>query len=343
MWALRRHGGKLAFGAGAGWALDQSTLQAQEPALPKFSMEATRFDEKTFNGRLFKMLDVIDPRMLQTSEAEIRRSVAMLEEFKRGESTASNEELWNARKIQDVCVHPITGETLFAPGRMSAFIPCNVPIVVGMLSSTSTKQSVFWQWVNQSYNVMNNYVNRSSESVEWSELGKAYGLACSVSMGMALTFGAIQKKLTVLKRLGPLVPYSCVVMASSANIMFTRMDEIKNGVSILDSEGKKLGLSCNAGMEAIKTTIMTRTVCLPIVPIMLPGIVMGALNIQNAFLKIVGETVLVTGAFGIGLPVALAILPQEMEIPVSQLEPEYQGLKLANGQPVTVVFANKGL
>ena len=39
-------------------------------------------------------------------------------------------------------VHPVTGETMFWAGRMSAFIPMNVPIMVGMLSASTPTQNV---------------------------------------------------------------------------------------------------------------------------------------------------------------------------------------------------------
>jgi tricarboxylate carrier len=346
MWAVRRHARKVAFGGAAGFVLDRTALHAEEPKLPKFTVDKSLYEltyGEGFSGRFFQMLDVIDPRMLLTPESEIQKAKQMVAEFKEGKSTASDAELWAARKTVDVCVHPVTGDTLFPPGRMSAFVPMNVPICVGMLSAESIKWSMFWQWVNQSYNVLNNYVNRSSESVAWVELGQAYGLACSVSMGMAMTLGWLRQKLTFLNKLGPVVPYSCVVLASSANLMFTRMDEINNGVSVVDKNGDKVGISKEAGMLAIQQTILTRTVCLPILPILLPGIITSALALENKFLKICLETVLVGSAFSVGLPVALAILPQQMEIDVRKLEPELQGKKTKDGQAISVVFANKGL
>jgi hypothetical protein len=60
-------------------------------------------------------------------------------------------------------VHPVTGETTFMPGRMSAFVPANLPVLCGMLihGPTGPVAAAFWQWVNQTLNVMCNYVNRS--------------------------------------------------------------------------------------------------------------------------------------------------------------------------------------
>ena len=43
------------------------------------------------------------------------------------------------------------------------------------------------------------------------------------------------------------------------------------------------------------------------------------------------------------LPLAIAVFPQEMKLPVGGLEPEFQGLKDAEGKPIDFVYANKGL
>merc|ERR1712216_357928 len=122
--------------------------------------------------------------------------------------------------------------------------------------------------------------------------------------------------------------------------MFTRMDQINNGVKVVDANGGEVGISKEAGKLAIQQTIMTRTVCLPILPILL---ITSAMGLQNKIAKICLETVLVGGAFSIGLPVALAILPQQMAIDVRKLEPELQGKQTKDGQAITTVFANKGL
>jgi len=52
---------------------------------------------------------------------------------------------------------------------------------------------------------------------------------------------------------------------------------------------------------------------------------------------------LITGCISGMLPVALSILPTTMEMDVKSLEPEFQNLKNAKGEPISKVFANKGL
>ena len=85
---------------------------------------------------------------------------------------------------------------------------------VGMLVAATPAQVVFWQWLNQSVNVMCNYVNRSGATVEWSQVGQAYALAVGVSCGIAV--GArklVEAGPPAVKRLGIAVPYAAVVLA----------------------------------------------------------------------------------------------------------------------------------
>jgi hypothetical protein len=50
--------------------------------------------------------------------------------------------------------------------RMCSFVATNVPIIAGMLLAPPTiPNTVFWQWLNQSYNAGYNYSNRSGRYV----------------------------------------------------------------------------------------------------------------------------------------------------------------------------------
>ena len=107
---------------------------------------------------------------------------------------------------------------------------------VGMLVAATPAQVVFWQWLNQSVNVMCNYVNRSGATVEWSQVGQAYALAVGVSCGIAV--GArklVEAGPPAVKRLGIAVPYAAVVLAGGANVAFTRLPEMQDGVPIADA------------------------------------------------------------------------------------------------------------
>ena len=69
---------------------------------------------------------------------------------------------------------------------------------------------VFWQWVNQSYNVMNNYVNRSSSTIDFTPLMQSYGLAVFTSCSIALGAKRLLKAVPALAGFGPFIPYLAV-------------------------------------------------------------------------------------------------------------------------------------
>lgn len=54
------------------------------------------------------------------------------------------------------------------------------------------------------------------------------------------------------------------------------------------------------------------------------------------------EVCLVGGSIYGALPMAIAVFPQEMVIPVSSLEPEFRDRKDKAGQPITEVHIDRG-
>lgn len=67
-------------------------------------------------------------------------------------------------------MHPSLGEPIPPYLRMSSFIFANVPIIAGMLATTSVPGQLFWQFANQTYNSALNYANRAGASVSTEEL-----------------------------------------------------------------------------------------------------------------------------------------------------------------------------
>jgi sideroflexin-5 len=82
------------------------------------------------------------------------------------------DELLFKKRATLTCIHPDTGEVIKFFGRASAFVPANMPIICAMmLSPPSTKSTIFWQWVNQTYNAGFNYGNRNaSQETDMGEL-----------------------------------------------------------------------------------------------------------------------------------------------------------------------------
>merc|ERR1712196_350388 len=124
------------------------------------------------------------------------------------------------------------------------------------------------------------------------------------------------------------VPYAAVVSAGAANVAFTRMPEMQDGVPITAPDGTPLGTSKNAAFAAVRDTVLSRNLLLPIAPMLLPPLANAALKAVvplGPIAAAVAETSFVAGSIFGALPVAIAVFPREMRISVSDLEPEFKG------------------
>ena len=127
-----------------------------------------------------------------------------------------------------------------------------------------------------------------------------------------------------------------------------RRPEVDNGVPVQAPDGSTLGLSKAAAIESIKFTVLSRNCALPIIPMLAPPVIMAGLRrvpliAAGGAVAAAAEVLSVSACLGLGLPLAIAIFPQEMQIATSKLEPEFQGLKDSNGKPIDFVRCNKGL
>lgn len=319
---------------------------------PPFDLTKPYYDEATYEGRVRNVLDKIDTRLLLVTDAELQRCQRLLEEFKSGKRAkdVTDADLWQARRVVEGIIHPVTGEKMFIVGRMSAFVLVNMPVAAGMLihGPTSTWAAVFWQMVNQSNNVICNYVNRSGANVDWNGLLQSYGLALSVSCGLALAAGKIMERNPRLKRFGIIVPYFAVISASSANMFFSRMKEWTDGVPVFDHEGVERGLSAAAGLEGVVRTVSTRSVIIPMPLLFFPPLLMQALRTVPAVaarlaLLTAAELSIIAVCLQGALPLVLAMQPARMELQAVALEPRFHGLRDSKGVEVHVLYANKGL
>jgi hypothetical protein len=146
-----------------------------------------RYSQNTFQGRFFRMLLACDPTLLIYTENQIQKSKQILLDYeneniaKEGEeannvkeeeggnteaiskeqqqqnNNINNRILWESRRIVESAIHPDTGEIIPRPFRMSGYVPCNGPICVSMVASSSTIPLLFWSWINQTQNALVNY------------------------------------------------------------------------------------------------------------------------------------------------------------------------------------------
>ncbi|KAL8594100.1 Sideroflexin-5 [Nucella lapillus] len=318
---------------------------------PPFQLGKSRFDQGTFSGRLRHFVDVIDPRTLFTTKAQLDASIRLLEDYRAGAlpSGITNGQLWQAQKVKQAIIHPDTGDKIFMPFRMSGFVPFGTPMVVGMLLPNPTLRSIiFWQWLNQSHNACVNFANRNASKptpTKWFVMGYVGAVTSAVSIAVGLSLfirRASAFSPTTKMLIQRFVPFPAVAMASMCNVVLMRNSELVEGIEVFDKQENIIGTSKAAAKKALGETALTR-MFLPAPILLIPLVVMSFLE-KTKFLRTYPKmhlpmnAVVCTLSFGLALPVAIGLFPQVSSISRDALEPEVQNL--TNDE---VVYYNKGL
>ncbi|KAL8425674.1 hypothetical protein Efla_003994 [Eimeria flavescens] len=330
-------------------------------------MRTAAYPIETYWGRLSSFVRQMSLRMLWASEKELQEVKRLAALADAGDWKALRAEGVTEKKLQeaflmrDGCINPSTGEPVPPYLRLAAVAPLNVPICAGLLLTAPTVlNSVFWQWINQTYSAAFNYAQGNHPQTEKEKaeqranLIKGYrqAVAVVVSVGLAVGLNTWLRRLkanpVVLKILQGTVPFTAVAGANVANIYCMRGHECINGIQVFTEGGQPLGISKRAGVEAVKQTAISRVV-IPLPILLLPKPIISFFNValpvtrSNAFVKVLTEMSVIYGCVNVGLPLGVAVFPSSGSLPVSQLEPEFEGLKDENGSPVTRVVFNKGI
>nr|XP_032806550.1 sideroflexin-1-like [Petromyzon marinus]XP_032806552.1 sideroflexin-1-like [Petromyzon marinus]XP_032806553.1 sideroflexin-1-like [Petromyzon marinus]XP_032806554.1 sideroflexin-1-like [Petromyzon marinus] len=313
------------------------------------NIKEPRWDQGTFTGRAKHFFTVTDPRNVLLSNDTLNAASNIIENYKLGvvPPTLTEDELWNAKYVYDSAFHPDTGEKMMLIGRMSAQVPMNMTITGCMMTFyKSTPAVLFWQWINQSFNAIVNYTNRSGDApLTVSQLGTAYVCATSGAVITALGLNSLTKRVTPL--IGRFVPFAAVAAANCINIPFMRQRELKCGIPVFDEQGKRLGESTNAAQQAITQVVISR-IGMAAPGMAIPPFIMNALE-KRAFMKRYPwmSAPIQVGLVGICLvfatPLCCALFPQKSSMNVTRLEPELQTKIRESAPGVSVVYFNKGL
>jgi len=294
-------------------------------------------------------------RTLFTSTAEIENAKRVIDEYNKFGKIPDNdpEKLWAAQKIKDTTLHPDTNSTISIPFRVSAFVPVNVFICLGMLlPGAGIANQVLWQWINQSYNLCLNHANRNaSNTMSTKEIALTYVAAVTASCGVALGLGRGVQRLPISAGaknfLSLLVPFFSVSIAGIVNVFMMRRNEISQGIKLKREDGTVVGKSQKAGMSALQMVATSRIVTaipvLTLVPFTLNALMKtqwlkarpNLVNPINVFLIFI--------ALQTALPAAIALFPQTVGVPVQSLEPRFHYLQDENGNPVKTLYYNRGL
>ena len=152
---------------------------AEEQGKTLFSIEKPEFDLNTYWGRFEEFRATANPlhafysnsRILSMKKKiEMQEMREMAEHMKHGKreiplTQGEIDELKVAKIVTSTAIHPDTGHLLPWLFRFSSFLPVNIPISFGFIFTAPTPfNTIFWQWINQTYNAALNYENRNASS-----------------------------------------------------------------------------------------------------------------------------------------------------------------------------------
>ncbi|XP_033040164.1 sideroflexin-2 isoform X6 [Trachypithecus francoisi] len=305
-------------------------VNKMEADLTGFNIDAPRWDQRTFLGRVKHFLNITDPRTVFVSEQELDWAKVMVEKSRMGVVPPGTqvEQLLYAKKLYDSAFHPDTGEKMNVIGRMSFQLPGGMIITGFMLQFYRTMPVViFWQWVNQSFNALVNYTNRNAASpISVRQMTLSYFTATTTAVATAVGMNMLTKKAPPL--VGRWVPFAAVAAANCVNIPMMRQQELIQGICVKDRNENEIGHSRRAAAIGITQVVISRITMSAPGMILLP-VVMERLEKLHFMQKVkvlhAPLQVMLCGYFLIFMvPVACGLFPQKCELPISYLEPELQ-------------------
>ncbi|XP_031246440.1 sideroflexin-2 isoform X3 [Mastomys coucha] len=235
-------------------------LNNMEADLSGFNIDAPRWDQCSFLGRVKHFFNITDPRTVFASEQELDWAKVVVERSRMGLVPPGTqvEQLLYAKKLYDSAFHPDTGEKMNVIGRMSFQVPGGMIITGFMLQFYRTMPAViFWQWVNQSFNALVNYTNRNAASpTSVRQMALSYFTATTTAVATAVGMNMWTKRAPPL--VGRWVPFAAVAAANCVNIPMMRQQELIQGICVKDRNQNELGHSQRAAAVGITQVVISR-------------------------------------------------------------------------------------
>lgn len=333
--------------------------------------------EDDYFSRVARIADMMSPDVVFVSTSDIQEALKIIAESKEKEGDAikpkdalaaapssptssssagsaagvvSGMTLARAKRIESACIHPDTGEVIFAPLRLSMILPMNALLTL-MMMHASTLGSVplisLAQLANQTYNVTHYYANRNAtSSSSTSVLAQSYVAAVAASLSTSYGIERLARTSKHSRALRFVGPFLSVALANVFNMSLMRQSEYLQGVAVKDAFGDVMGVSQSAGLIGVGSCIVGRVLAA------MPSMVLPALiqdKLVNTVLKpyprmhlpvffgIICATIQTT------VPLGLGAFKQHTHVEVERLETPFQKWKQRDGSIAKFAYFNKGI
>ncbi|XP_039995680.1 sideroflexin-4 isoform X2 [Xiphias gladius] len=278
---------------------------------------------QSFLSRVQTWVNLLDPTLLLSSDAEIQRAHSLLQGGEKSEKDAP------ALTLALSSVHADSGAVLPLVFRPPALLPISAPLVVAsFLPHNNVKPALFWQFLLQSYSAGFNYANRNSSSEQ--ALPQIFINRLGVRSAPVQTF------------FRSILPIPLSAALAFFNVFTVRSEESETGIQVFDSNGNPVGISKAAGEKAVRETALSRaalfgtTAAVPNLLVLL--LQRTRLFQRNSLLVAPLRHMSVAFVLGLMIPVSFSLFPQLGTIKKEKLEEELQAAAV-DGQ----LFYNRGL
>lgn len=316
----------------------------------RIDIDSPRYDQSTYLGRAKHFFITTNPLNLLATKTSLERAKHIVTKYRKDGDLGelSVDQLWSAKQLYDSAYHPDTGELMIMPGRMSFQVPGNMTITGCMMTFYKSAPAViFWQWINQTFNAIVNYTNRSGDApIPMQRLGLSYVLATGGAVATALGINRTVSKLPPL--VGRFVPFTAVAAANCINIPCMRSQELREGIPVFDREtGERLGKSPAAAKKAIFQVVVSRII-MAMPGMLTPPLLMNYLERRGVLARMPWisaplQVALCGAILTFATPMCCALFPQQSSIAVSSAEPDIQEAMRRKGLTADRVYFNKGL
>ncbi|ETV97589.1 hypothetical protein H310_09485 [Aphanomyces invadans] len=326
-------------------AIGDKAVASAGDAKPRFLADP---DEATYWQRVKKTWDMLDFRTAFATSQQVQDAKSIVWRAKNGAPISDEAKYQAALHLTRAVLHPDTGDTVIFPLRVSMIVPMNLGLDCGMILASTTRSTIFWQWLNQTYNALHYYANRNATNQDTtSQRIAAYigATASSVAASLGVRRWAKAHQNPLMLRFAP---FAAVATADLLNLAVMRQSEYLRGVNIFDETGEWVGVSKACGLYAVASCIGGRIFAAAPILIIPPLIIQRLETKTMAFrtrpwLKLPATLALVAVMIQTSVPLTFGLFRQSAQVDTRYIENDFRHRVNAKGVIMQTVTYNKGI